>query len=67
MDFIFKEYKVALVFYVGAGFLYAAFAPWVTTPFLWTWFSVVVSASGWFFVWVFVRAAILSFARRKKD
>ena len=66
MDYIFKEYKNAVVFYIIAGGLLAGFAPWMTGPFWLDWIATVIGASLFFFIWVFIRAIFLSIVRRNK-
>lgn len=67
MDYIFREYKIALIFYIVFGGLVAAFAPWMTGPFWLDWILTVIGASIWFVVYVFLRAFYLSIFRRKRD
>jgi hypothetical protein len=66
MGYIFREYKRALIFYIIAGFLIAAFAPWSTGPLWADWLATIIGASFWFFVFVFVRAFWLSYKKRKQ-
>jgi len=67
MNYILEEYKRAVVFYIIAGGLLAYFAPWATGPFWLDWISTVIGASVWFFIYVFGRAAVLSYLRRKRS
>lgn len=68
MNYVFREYLTALIFYIIAGGLFVWFNPFdfpYTGPFWLDWLSVVLGASLWFVVWVFVRAAYLSYKKRK--
>lgn len=65
MNYIFEEYKRALIFYIIAGALWAAFGP-VPGPFWLDWISTVFGASCWFLVFVFCRAGWLSYKKRKQ-